>query len=82
MTSSCCNGKLIHVVKHVDARQTITPEKAGVEINISNLQAHQTSVRYILLARLNFHWPAYDQALLILNYVVLVANISIKMSLF
>ena len=54
----------------------------GVEINISNLLAHRTSVAYILLAQPNFHWPAYDQALLILNYVdnVFVDNTSNEIS--
>ena len=32
---------------------------SGVEINIFNLLAHRTSAIYILLARPNFHWPAY-----------------------
>ena len=36
------------------------PSGPGVEINISNLLAHRASVIKILLARPNFHWPAYD----------------------
>ena len=35
----------------------------GVEIKISKLLAHRTSVIKILLARPNFHWPAYKKKL-------------------
>ena len=51
--------------------------------------AHRMSVLLILLARPNFHWPAYkkckwenDKALLMLNYIVFVANTPITISVF
>ena len=40
-------------------RISFVPFKTGVKINISNLLVYRTSVIYMLLARPDFHWPAY-----------------------